>query len=514
MNGPAEHVDMEGGAVEFLLRRMQRSQDFPALSESIRTLNRLSASSEKSTEQLAAVIVRDFALTNKILKVVNSAYYASFSGKVGTVSRAIVVLGIESIRALAASLILFEHLSAGSHAERVKALIGKSMFGALVARGASESDESQAEEAFLAAMFHNLGELLVAFYLPEEDEAIQAEIFEEGTPATQAEHKVLGVALEHLGIAVGRHWNFPYVITHCMKKLPKTKPKKPINEEERLRQLACFASEITDKLAAGGSLGDLSISEVLKRFDGCVRFEEAHFKEILSTARSEYRNLAEGLASPEGSPTTIRALIGLNKSEQVADDDQNEEIAEVALPDDDDAEELSASSNPEPVLVDGLQEATAMLAEGSGASQLAQVVLETLYRAFGLRRVALCLRDVTRRCYAGRLGFGGDIDSYLNALQFDEKYSRDVFHVALQRKTDVHIADLAVGGAGHGIPNWYSDISPHGALLFLPLVVRDKPVGCIIAEHARPGGMSLEPSTLRLVRALRNQLALAVQLRA
>ena len=63
----------DGGAIEFLLRRMQRRRDFPVLSETIRTLNRLSASNEKSVEHLAAVIVRDYALTNKILKVVNSA---------------------------------------------------------------------------------------------------------------------------------------------------------------------------------------------------------------------------------------------------------------------------------------------------------------------------------------------------------------------------------------------------------------------------------------------------------
>jgi HD-like signal output (HDOD) protein len=93
---------LAGGAVDFLLRRMQRSKDFPALSETIRTLNSLTASSKKSTEQLASVIVRDFALTNKVLKVVNSAYYAGFAGKVGTISRAIVVLGVDAIRSLAA----------------------------------------------------------------------------------------------------------------------------------------------------------------------------------------------------------------------------------------------------------------------------------------------------------------------------------------------------------------------------------------------------------------------------
>ncbi|MGD8931634.1 MAG: protein kinase, partial [Chromatiales bacterium] len=83
--------DGNHGTVEFLLRRMQRKSDFPALSQSVRSINAMAQASNKDIGHLAGVIVKDFALTNKILKVVNSAYYGSFSGKIGTVSRAAVV---------------------------------------------------------------------------------------------------------------------------------------------------------------------------------------------------------------------------------------------------------------------------------------------------------------------------------------------------------------------------------------------------------------------------------------
>ncbi|MCB1922255.1 MAG: GAF domain-containing protein, partial [Gammaproteobacteria bacterium] len=172
------------------------------------------------------------------------------------------------------------------------------------------------------------------------------------------------------------------------------------------------------------------------------------------------------------------------------------------------------SADPEPILLDGLQEATAILATGADLHEVAQVMLETLFRAFGLRRVALCLRDVGKGQYVGRIGFGEDIDRYLKALRFPEKYQPDVFHVALAKKTDVHIEDLSIAGAGHGIPSWYSACSPSGALLFLPLVLQDRPVGCVIAEHAEPHGLQLDTGKLRLVRALRNQLVLGLQLRS
>lgn len=505
-------IDAAGGAVEFLLRRMQRSRDFPALSETIRTVNRLTSASDKTTEQLAAAIVRDFALTNKILKVVNSAYYAGFAGKVGTVSRAIVVLGIEPIRSLAASLMLFEHLSGGGQAERVKVLIGKSMFSALVAREmAADAGIAQGEEAFLAAMFHRLGELLVAFYLPEEDAAIEAEVAGGECSRLQAEHSVLGVSCEQLGIAVARHWNLPTLITHSMKTPAKGRQRKPGSVEERLSQLAGLASQITERLADGARADDQGIAELLERYEECVEVDGTRLTETFQLARTEYRALAEGLAG-EGAPAAVRALSGARpKAAQPA----AEEIADVVIPDEaEPADTGRPPADPEPALLDGLQEVTTMLAEGGELQQVAQALLETLYRAFGLGRVALCLRDVARHQYVGRLGFGQDIEGYLRVLCFSEDYERDVFHIALRQKTDVHIADLAGAAAGgHGIPGWYHAVTPRGSMLFMPLVVQDKPVGCIIAEHPDKDGMQLGAGSLRLVRALRNQLALGLQLR-
>ena len=513
VSAPPPPADTKLGTVEFLLRRMEHSRDFPALSETIRTLNRMAASQEKSVEQLAAVIVRDYALANKILKVVNSAYYAGFAGKVGTISRAIVVLGIEPIRALAASLILFEHLNDGNNTARVKALIGKSMFGALLAReSAAAVGLAQHEEAFLAAMFHDLGELLVAFYLPEEDQAVQAAVAAGADSFAQAQFKVLGLTFEQLGIAVGKHWNFPETITHSMKKVTQGKPAESASTEETLRQLACFACEATAQLAAGAAPDGAAVTALFERFGDCVTYDRERFAEVLGHTRSEYRQLAEGLAAPESAPAAIRALAGPPRPEvAVASDD---EIAAVSLPDEVNDAPADKPAAPEPILLEGLQEATTMLAEGSDLNPLAQVVLETLYRAFALRRVALCLRDPARRRYAGRLGFGSDIDAYLRALQFGEAYERDLFHAALEKRSDVHIADLGAAGTGHAIPAWYKAVSPTGSLLLLPLIVQGRAVGCIVAEHDRPNGLPLDGGTLRLVRALRNQLVLGFQLRS
>ena len=120
--------------VQFLLRKMQDRKDFPALSQSITMLNRLVSSEDESISELAAVIVKDFALTSKILKVVNSAYYGSFSGNIGTISRAIVVLGVNAIRSIAASLIFFDHLHNKTQVQELEEQTSNALFSAVMAR--------------------------------------------------------------------------------------------------------------------------------------------------------------------------------------------------------------------------------------------------------------------------------------------------------------------------------------------------------------------------------------------
>ena len=53
-------------AVSNLLRRIRLKSDFPALAQSISTLNQLSVSEIQDTSQLANIIVKDHGLTNKI----------------------------------------------------------------------------------------------------------------------------------------------------------------------------------------------------------------------------------------------------------------------------------------------------------------------------------------------------------------------------------------------------------------------------------------------------------------
>lgn len=104
------------GTVEFLLRRKSHKGHFPALSRTIGTINRVTANSDESVQTLSAALLKDFALTNKLLRIVNSSTYGQYGGNISTISRAVMILGFNAVRDLAVTLILFEHLQNKSQA--------------------------------------------------------------------------------------------------------------------------------------------------------------------------------------------------------------------------------------------------------------------------------------------------------------------------------------------------------------------------------------------------------------
>ena len=230
--------------VEFLLRRMRRKKDFPTMSGTLLDINRLTGTdSNASADQLANVILKDYALTSKVLKVVNSAYYSGMGGEVTSISHAIVILGLKQLRMTASGLIYMGQMN-GTHPE-LKESITKSFLSGLIARHlAQQSGSSDAEEAFICGLFQNLGENLVIFYFPEE----YAEICELRDPAStdsrSASEAVLGISFDELGAAVARIWKLPEPIVRSILGSEVDDGDETARQTAQLQHVAVFANEL------------------------------------------------------------------------------------------------------------------------------------------------------------------------------------------------------------------------------------------------------------------------------
>jgi serine/threonine protein kinase len=513
------------GTVEFLLRRMKRKSDFPALSQSVRSINAMSDVSDRSVNQMAGVIVKDFALTNKILKVVNSAYYGRFSGHIGTVSRAVVVLGTQAIRSLAASLIFFEHIENKQQAEYLQELVSSALFRATLAQNvASEVDQHEAEEYFLTGLLSDLGKVLVAFYLPEESKEIERLVNVEKKEPVPVQHNVLGVSFETIGMAIAKQWNFPKSLTDSLKSWQGDHA--PANRTEKRRLVALFAEDAMKVIVENGSDNKAALETLSKKYTKSLGLSSKKMAKLTQQSVDEFQELAEAIASDvsdrfvnklkqnqESQQATRQEAKGVSKAMAKDGLDKTQILDDGTQAIDDKSTEISArnTEETEALLLDGLQEVTGMLVGDHSVSEIFNVVLETMYRAVGFKRVVLALLNPKQGEMAGRLGFGESVDEFTKAFRFSTKYSVDVFHGAMKNAVDVYIADATDKKIQGDIPDWYKAISNAGSFLIFPIVVNKRAVGLIYADHSRPHGLAIDKKRLNLLKSLRNQIVLAVK---
>ena len=231
--------------VEFLLRRMQRKQDFPSVSKTLLDINRLTGDDAAvSADRLANVVLRDFALTNKILKLANSAFYGARAADVTSISQAIVLMGVSQLRMIANSLTVFGHLQGDGKSTALKDTMTRSLLAGMLARHlAKELGIRKAEEAFIYGMFQNLGEALAIYYFNEEWEEINALREERDMPASAASRGVLGVSYGELGAAVARTWQMPDPILAVIRGTPQTGDAAD-EDDARMQHFALFANQL------------------------------------------------------------------------------------------------------------------------------------------------------------------------------------------------------------------------------------------------------------------------------
>jgi len=109
--------------------------------------------------QIAEVIQREPALAARVLKVANSAFYGS-SRNVGTLDRALMLLGLDSVRGIAAAACLDRSVARRSQQAPIdpRALALHSVASAFAAESLTrQCGRANPTEAFMAALLHDFG---------------------------------------------------------------------------------------------------------------------------------------------------------------------------------------------------------------------------------------------------------------------------------------------------------------------------------------------------------------------
>lgn len=511
------------GTLEFLLRRMRLHGDFPALSDSITRIQKVTASENESLQALSAEILKDVALTQKLLRLVNTAHFRHVgAGEISTVSRATALIGFAGIRNMALSVVLLEHMKDQTHAQRMKELFLQALLtGTLVDQLSPPSRER--EEAFLGGMMSHLGRMLAEYYFPEEAAQVRQRIASSGLRDTgvappseaRASTDVLGLRYEDLGLGVAQSWGLPDSLRKVMSPPEEEVPGRLVETPvERMRWRVRASNEMVQLLLdAEPAQADSKVLALGERYARALGMKPEDFGAALKLARVHLAEMAASLKIEPPAKTKARRLLATLVPAAPA-----APAAEAARPSVGEGELDTLVLPPQPpsheqaeaMLSAGIAEVTStMAADSFKLNEVLGVILGTIHKALGFDRVVFCLRDPKTGLLSGRIGLGEGADALARRFVLDARgpQAADLFAAACLKGADTMIADGRSASLAPRLPAWYRG-APATSFLLLPLMLKNASFALIYADRTN-SAIDFGERELTLLRTLRNQAVMA-----
>lgn len=190
--------------------------DFQTVVRSVRDLPPMPAVANKVLEllgdpnvnynKLGEAISSDPAVSARLLKVANSAFY-SMKRQIKTIDHAIAVVGEKTLRSLVLAASLEGMSKSYGLLEKLlwEDAMGCAIASRIIARKFSSADP---EEAFLAGLFRHLGKIVMNYSEPDLYRKLVEAAYVEEISTSEIEARFFPYAHEVVGAAVLNKWNF------------------------------------------------------------------------------------------------------------------------------------------------------------------------------------------------------------------------------------------------------------------------------------------------------------------
>lgn len=196
------------------------SQDLPVLRRTIRELDRLRPSAERLTaSQLAVVVLRDPLMTLKLLRLANSARRGRLSTEITSVEHAIIMLGAVPLFKNFSSLIALEDMLAEQPQvlSSVLQVYSRSFHAAYQARQwAIQHQDIRVEEVYIAALLHDMGNIMLWIYAPQRAREIRDGVRREHLYYGIVHEKLMGFPVADFRLALASAWRFPEMLVELV----------------------------------------------------------------------------------------------------------------------------------------------------------------------------------------------------------------------------------------------------------------------------------------------------------
>ena len=214
-----DQTDVQHFRAEVIAQR-----NLPTIPTVLTRILSLVGNEEASARELVDVIERDQALTGRILRLANSAFFGQ-SRQVSTIPRAIMLLGFSTVRNLSLGVKVWEAVAGKLARQRVEELWAHAVTVAVVTRTlAVRLRCCDPDEAFTAGLLHDVGRVVIASRFREAYwEAVGGG--SEAEPVTALEQAAFAVDHAEVGSWLFEAWNLPLAIVEAVRQHHQPDPK-------------------------------------------------------------------------------------------------------------------------------------------------------------------------------------------------------------------------------------------------------------------------------------------------
>jgi putative nucleotidyltransferase with HDIG domain len=207
---------MDDLTVQQFRAEVMARKNLPTIPTVLARILSLADGEHASGRQMVDVIEHDQALTAKLLRLANSAFFGQ-SRKVATIPRAVVLLGFSTVRNLALGVKVWETLGAGVSRARQEELWAHAVAVAVATKAlATRLRIASPDEAFTAGLLHDVGRLIMAMKLRE-----QYWVTVGGATESQAvdalESAAFGIDHAQVGSWLLEAWNLPAALVDVVR---------------------------------------------------------------------------------------------------------------------------------------------------------------------------------------------------------------------------------------------------------------------------------------------------------
>lgn len=487
--------------------------ELPAMSHNVQELITLTHSSRSAAYELSKVILKDYSLTNKVLQVVNSAYY-SLGRPVNSISKAVTILGFDAVRDLATAIALFEDfVKSGVEKEGISKIMTRSFLSALQARDLAVEKNLKVvpEEAFICSLLHSLGKIIVYIYLPDSYRDIENKIAG-GRPENAATREVLEeLTFAQIGEEIAAFWNLSEKVTASMKTDP-SPPKGALDTMAYLQNLSCFSNKLVEYVCEQKNL-----DELIDQYGDMLSIDKEGAVELVNRSVDASEDISESVRYGL-SKLKIRSCLrlveeeikepekaALRKIEQEKERGKLQDDVAVRVEGVQELDELPISQDKS--INDFIHDITETLMGKFNLNDFYINLLEGLYRGIGFDRVLLAIISVepTKKVLVGRFGLGDLDPEGVKSFEYDLAQDYSITNSLKSCK------DMAIPpNTPNAFPERLKYLVKDRTVYLFPICLDNKPIGMLYLDR-KNGRPKLDAGRVKATRLFRDFAVMAIR---